>query len=131
MGSVPAGARVYVACAVAAALVCLAPLPGPGATWWAVGLLAALYAGCEQITRCPFMGHRAPRGMGTFFSVLLAGAFLLPPSAAALVAVPGALLARVERRPRLRATRAGGTAARHRPRPPAGGGRGPGSRALP
>lgn len=100
MGPVPAWARVYVACVVLGALACLAPLPELRVPWWAVALLAALYAGCEQITRCPFMGHRAPTGMGTFFPVLLAGAFLLPPSAAALVAVPGALISRVEQRPR-------------------------------
>ncbi|QFR00225.1 HD-GYP domain-containing protein [Streptomyces phaeolivaceus] len=100
MGSVPAGARVYVACAALGALACLSPLPDVRVPWGAVALLAALYAGCEQITRCPFMGHRAPRGMGTFFPVLLAGAFLLPVPAAALVAVPGALLSRVEQRPR-------------------------------
>ncbi|WP_216591231.1 HD-GYP domain-containing protein [Streptomyces brasiliscabiei] len=100
MGSVPAGARLYVACAALGALACLAPLPDAPVPWGAVALLAVLYAGCEQITRCPFMGHRAPTGMGTFFPVLLAGAFLLPVPAAALVAVPGALLSRVEQRPR-------------------------------
>ncbi|WP_159772782.1 HD-GYP domain-containing protein [Streptomyces sp. HM190] len=100
MRSVPAWAHVYVACTVLAALVCLTGLPGPRTPWWAVALLAALYAGCEQITRCRFVGHLAPRGMGTFFPVLLAGAFLLPPPVAALVAVPGALVSRVEQRPR-------------------------------
>ncbi|MBA2808872.1 HD-GYP domain-containing protein [Streptomyces sp. KM273126] len=100
MGSVPAWARVYVACVVAGALVCLTPVPDVHVPWWAVGLLAALYAGCEQLARCRLLGRHAPRGMGTFFPVLLAGAFLLPPAAAALVAVPGALLARVEQRPR-------------------------------
>ncbi|UUU24830.1 HD-GYP domain-containing protein [Streptomyces sp. DSM 40750] len=100
MGSVPAWARVYVACVVLGALACFAPLPDGRVPWWAVALLAALYAGCEQITRCPFLRHRAPKDMGTFFPVLLAGAFLLPPAAAALVAVPGALTARVEQQPR-------------------------------
>ncbi|ULR53281.1 HD-GYP domain-containing protein [Streptomyces deccanensis] len=100
MGSVPTGARVYVACVVLGALACLAALPGSHVPWGAVALLAGLYAACEQITRCPFMGHRAPQGMGTFFPVLLAGAFLLPVPAAALVAVPGALVSRVEQRPR-------------------------------
>lgn len=38
---------------------------------------------------------------GSFYPVLLAGAFLLPPSAAALVAVPGALIASVAGRPHL------------------------------
>ncbi len=75
MGSVPAWARVYVACVVLGALACRAPLPGTPVPWWAVALLAALYAACEQITRCPFMGHRAPQDMGAFFPVLLAGPF--------------------------------------------------------
>ncbi|GGY89420.1 HD-GYP domain-containing protein [Streptomyces poonensis] len=100
MRSVPAWARVYIACAVLGAVCCLAALPDAPVPWWAVGLLAVLYAGCEQITRCPFLGSRAPRGMGTFFPVLLAGAFLLPPPAAALVAVPGVLISPVEQRPR-------------------------------
>ncbi|WP_320780298.1 HD-GYP domain-containing protein [Streptomyces sp. CRN 30] len=100
MRSVPGWARAYIAGAVLAALGCLAALPDDPVPWGAVGLLAVLYAGCEQITRCPFLGRRAPEGMGTFFPVLLAGAFLLPPPAAALVAVPGALISRVERRPR-------------------------------
>lgn len=106
MGSVPAWARVYVACVVLGALGCLAPLPTVRVPWWIVALLAVLYAGCERITlpRGPraagVPGRGAPRGMGTFLPVLLAGAFLLPPPAAALVALPGALLARVEQRPR-------------------------------
>ncbi|MDX6362430.1 MAG: hypothetical protein QOC85_1437, partial [Streptomyces sp.] len=100
MGSIPAWARVYVACVVVAALAVVAPVTAIRTPWWAIALLAALYAGCEQITRCRFVGHRAPKGMGTFFPVLLAGAFLLPPPAAALVALPGALLSRVEQRPR-------------------------------
>lgn len=106
MGSVPAGARVYVACVVLAALACLAPVPDLRVPWWIVALLAVLYAGCDHIP--PPRGPRAagspggetPQGMGTFLPVLLAGAFLLPPSAAALVALPGALLARVDQRPR-------------------------------
>ncbi|MFJ4769111.1 HD-GYP domain-containing protein [Streptomyces uncialis] len=111
MRSVPALARAYILGAALAALFCAAPALAaavPGAAgppdalavpWLAVALLAALYAGCEQLPRCRFMGHHAPQGMGMFFPVLLAGAFLLPPAAAALVGVPGALLARVERRP--------------------------------
>ena len=108
MGSVPAWARVYVACVVIAALACMAPLPHLHVPWWAVALLAVLYAGCERITLprgtrgagAPGRDARdAPKGMGTFLPVLLAGAFLLPPPAAALVALPGALLARVEQRP--------------------------------
>ncbi|MFJ8006329.1 HD-GYP domain-containing protein [Streptomyces fagopyri] len=108
MGTIPAGARVYVACVVLAALGCLAPLPAVPTPWWIVALLAALYAGCERITlphgprgaAARAAERRAPQGLGTFLPVLLAGAFLLPPPAAALVALPGALLARVEQRPR-------------------------------
>ncbi|MFJ9039477.1 HD-GYP domain-containing protein [Streptomyces sp. NPDC102406] len=99
MRSVPPVARVYVLLAVGCALVCVAPAFSPDTSWSAVALLACVYAGCEQVGRCRLVGRRAPRGMGTFFPVLLAGAFLLPPPAAALVAVPGALLARVEQRP--------------------------------
>ncbi|MEU6079480.1 HD-GYP domain-containing protein [Streptomyces sp. NPDC047108] len=101
MRAVPPGARAYILCAVLAAVACAVPAvrPGAGTPWTVVGLLALLYAACEQLTRCPFMGHRAPTGMGSFVPVLLAGAYLLPPSAAALVAVPGALFGRVEQHP--------------------------------
>ncbi|MBW5421511.1 HD domain-containing protein [Streptomyces sp. BG9H] len=94
MRSVPPWARVYILSVALAGAVCAAPaLSGP-TPWPAVTLLAVLYAGCERLT--------LPRGLsaGTFFPVLLAGVFLLPPAAAALVAVPGALLARVDRGPR-------------------------------
>jgi putative nucleotidyltransferase with HDIG domain len=106
MGSVPAWARVYVACVVLGALACLTRLPDIRVAWWVVALLALLYAGCERITlpRGPrgaaAPGPDTPQGMGTFLPLLLAGAFLLPPPAAALVALPGALLARVEQRPK-------------------------------
>ncbi|MET9772789.1 HD-GYP domain-containing protein [Streptomyces sp. NPDC006367] len=94
MDAVPARARAYVAGVVLAALLlCLRPLSGPHTPWWAVLLLAALYAGCEQVARSRF------DGFGTCYPVLLAGAFLLPPPAAALVALPGALLSPVDRRP--------------------------------
>ncbi|MET9498931.1 HD-GYP domain-containing protein [Streptomyces sp. NPDC006552] len=99
MRSVPPVARAYVLLAVAGALFCAAPAATATASWPAVALLACVYAGCEQVGRCRLIGRRAPKGMGTFFPVLLAGAFLLPAPAAALVAVPGAFLARVERRP--------------------------------
>ncbi|MGY0018557.1 HD-GYP domain-containing protein [Streptomyces sp. cg35] len=100
MRSVPPVARAYVLLTVVGALVCAAPAVSRDTSWSAVALLACVYAGCEQVGRCRLVGRRAPKGMGTFFPVLLAGAFLLPPAAAALVAVPGALLARVEQRPR-------------------------------
>ncbi|MFF6988059.1 HD domain-containing phosphohydrolase [Streptomyces sp. NPDC010273] len=89
MEATPARARAYILCAVLAALWCLLPLPTVHTPWWAVALLAALYAGCEQIARRRFAG--------TFYPVLLAAAFLLPPPAAALVPLPGALFSRVEK----------------------------------
>ncbi|MDL5203717.1 HD-GYP domain-containing protein [Streptomyces sp. ALI-76-A] len=93
MEAVPARARAYVAGVVVLALICLAPPPSVRTPWWAVVLLALLYAGCERAAaRRPFTG--------TFYPVLLAGAFLLPPPAAALVALPGALLSRAAQRPR-------------------------------
>ncbi|MEV3854522.1 HD-GYP domain-containing protein [Streptomyces sp. NPDC050095] len=99
MRAVPPVARAYVLLTVGGALVCAAPALSADTSWPAVALLACVYAGCGQVGRCRIIGRRAPQGMGTFFPVLLAGAFLLPPAAAALVAVPGALLGRVEQRP--------------------------------
>ncbi|MFH0520804.1 HD-GYP domain-containing protein [Streptomyces sp. M41] len=93
MDATPARARVYVACAVPAALGCLLPPPTTGTSLWAVALLAVLYAAGEQISA-------RGRISGPFYPVLLAGAFLLPPSAAALVAVPGALTAPLDGPPR-------------------------------
>lgn len=90
MEALPARARVYVASVALGALLCLRPLPAVHTPWWAVALLALLCTGGELITR---------RVAGTCYPVLLAGAFLLPPPAAALVAVPGALLSHVEQRP--------------------------------
>ncbi|MET7984800.1 MULTISPECIES: HD-GYP domain-containing protein [unclassified Streptomyces] len=106
MGSVPAWARAYVAGVVLVALACLAPLPHLRVPWEIVTLLAVLYAGCEHVTlplrpgAAGAPGGDNAQGMGTFLPVLLAGAFLLPPPAAALVVLPGVLLARVEQRPR-------------------------------
>ncbi|MDQ8702207.1 HD-GYP domain-containing protein [Streptomyces sp. LHD-70] len=98
MRSVPPWAVVYIGLTAIGAALCAAPALDPSARtpWSAVALLAVLYAGCEQITRLRRIGPRAPRGMVGFFPVLLAGVFLVPPAAAALVAVPGAALARVE-----------------------------------
>ncbi|MGW2524106.1 HD-GYP domain-containing protein [Streptomyces sp. NPDC001617] len=92
MEAVPARARVYVACAVLGALLCVLPFPKTYAPSWATVLLAVVYAACEQAAA-------RWRFAGTFYPVLLAGAFLLPPPAAALVPLPGVLLSRVEQRP--------------------------------
>ncbi|MFI5683956.1 HD-GYP domain-containing protein [Streptomyces sp. NPDC051636] len=94
MEAVPARARGYVGCAAVLALFCLLRLPTLHAPWWAVALLAALYAACEHAVRRRFAGASHP-----VYAVLLAGVFLLPPPAAAFVPLPGALLARVEHRP--------------------------------
>ncbi|KOG22425.1 HD-GYP domain-containing protein [Streptomyces viridochromogenes] len=93
MEAIPARARVYVVCVALAALFCLHPLSVAGTPWWAVALLAALYVGGERIAA-------KWRLAGTFYPVLLAGAVLLPPYAAALVPVPGALLSPVAQQPR-------------------------------
>ncbi|MEU4052345.1 HD-GYP domain-containing protein [Streptomyces olivaceus] len=92
MDGVPARARVYVVCAAVAALLCVWPVSRVYAPWWAVLMLAGVYAGSELVARS--------RSVGTCYPVLLAGAFLLPPPAAALVALPGALLSPVTQRPR-------------------------------
>ncbi|WP_199552838.1 HD-GYP domain-containing protein [Streptomyces sp. N35] len=100
MRPIPVPARLLIAVVALAGAVCVLPVvTTPGIRWGAVALLAALYAMCEWMTRCPFLGERAPRSMGAFFPVLLAAIFLLPAPAAALAAVPGALLGRVEQRP--------------------------------
>ncbi|MER5376777.1 HD-GYP domain-containing protein [Streptomyces sp. NPDC002553] len=91
MEAVPARARGYVVCAAFGALLCLTPPPLAWTPWWTVLPLAALYAGGERIARRRFAG--------AFYPVLLAGAFLLPPSAAALVPLPGALCSPDGRRP--------------------------------
>ncbi|WP_369364516.1 HD-GYP domain-containing protein [Streptomyces sp. CG4] len=93
MEAVSARARGYVAAVALLALFCLLPLPTIRTPWWALGLLSALYAGCEHVVRRRFGG--------TFYPVLLAGAFLLPPPAAALVPLPAALLSPVEHGPAL------------------------------
>ncbi|WP_329381841.1 HD-GYP domain-containing protein [Streptomyces sp. NBC_01716] len=114
MKATPGAARVYICCAVLAALACVLPaftLPalrpfsaaGPDSLWPAVLLLGTLYALCEtparfRLLRRPVRGS-VPVVAGSFFPVLLAAAFLLPPAAAALVAVPGGLCGRVARRP--------------------------------
>ncbi|MEV4437965.1 HD-GYP domain-containing protein [Streptomyces sp. NPDC049577] len=88
MGAVPAAGLAYIACAVLAAAGCIAPALGADVPWTAVALLACVCAACERLPRRPLT-----------LPVLLAGALLLPPGAAGLIAVPGALLGRVGRRP--------------------------------
>lgn len=101
MRSVPAAAHAYILCAVLSTVLLALPAlrPGAGINWVAVALLAGLYAACELPARCRHLGRSVPVSAGSFFPVLLAAAFLLPPSAALLVAIPGALVGRVERRP--------------------------------
>lgn len=101
MRGTPAAARVYILCVAVCAALCALPALSPGAEtpWGTLGLLAALYLVCELPGRCPFFGSSVPMSAGSFFPLLLAAAFLLPPSAAVLVAVPGALAGRVEQPP--------------------------------
>ncbi|MFF3290775.1 HD-GYP domain-containing protein [Streptomyces sp. NPDC003023] len=101
MTAIPAAARACILAAVLCATAAAAPVAVHGAAvpWGTALLLAALYAGCELPSRFPRAGSAAPVGAGTFFPVLLAAAFLLPPAAAALVPVPGALLGRVDGHP--------------------------------
>ncbi|KPH97816.1 metal dependent phosphohydrolase [Actinobacteria bacterium OK074] len=106
MRSVPPWARFYVVCTALGALLCTVPVWDTHAPWAAVALFTALCAGCERLAGGR-LGGGVPDGTGTsgggpprwHTPVVLAGAFLLPPPAAALVPLPGALLARVEQRP--------------------------------
>ncbi|GAB7031129.1 HD-GYP domain-containing protein [Streptomyces sp. NPDC021749] len=104
MRELPVAARGYIGGTALAAALCIAPAlrPAPGAPWGTALVLAALYALCERIPRCPLLGRRLPdrmarSGGGTAWTspLVLAGVFLLPPALAALAAVPGALLAPV------------------------------------
>ncbi|MET9882528.1 HD-GYP domain-containing protein [Streptomyces sp. NPDC006430] len=100
MRVLPPAARAYVVCAVLAACACTAPaLADSGTPWPAVGLLALLYLGCELVTHCTLLDSRAPEDIGSFFPVVLAAVFLLPPAAAALVALPGGFAGTVLQRP--------------------------------
>ncbi|MBV2353182.1 HD-GYP domain-containing protein [Streptomyces sp. J2-1] len=85
MEAVPGRARALVVLAAVPVALCVVRLPGTRTPWWALALLAAVYAAGER-------GLGARFG-GTFHPVLLAAAFLLPPPAAALVPLPAALLA--------------------------------------
>ncbi|MFD3324176.1 HD-GYP domain-containing protein [Streptomyces sp. NPDC058701] len=101
MRALPPAARGYILCGVLAALACVTPaFTGAGSTpWAAVVLLSVLYLGCELVTFCPPLRARVPEGVGSFFPVLLAAVFLLPPAAAALVALPGGLAGTVTEPP--------------------------------
>ncbi|MEU6297088.1 HD-GYP domain-containing protein [Streptomyces erythrochromogenes] len=100
MRGLPPAARGLVLSAVLAALACTAPaLTDPATPWPAVTLLALLCLGCELVKLCPLPGGRAGEGIGPFLPVVLAAVFLLPPAAAALVALPGGLAAAVVQRP--------------------------------
>ncbi|WP_407837292.1 HD-GYP domain-containing protein [Streptomyces sp. DSM 116496] len=100
MRVLPPLARAYVLCAVLAALACVAPaVTGSATPWPSIGLLSVLYLGCELVKVCPLVGRRVPEGLGSFFPVVLAAVFLLPPAAAALVALPGGLAGTVTARP--------------------------------
>ncbi|WP_078910543.1 HD-GYP domain-containing protein [Streptomyces sp. NRRL S-87] len=100
MRALPPGARVLILCALSGAALCAAPaLTAAGTPWPAVAVLAALYLCVELVRACRAFDARVPQGLGAFLPVVLAAVFLLPPAAAALVAVPGALAGRVEQRP--------------------------------
>ncbi|ATZ24558.1 Cyclic di-GMP phosphodiesterase response regulator RpfG [Streptomyces lavendulae subsp. lavendulae] len=100
MRALPPTARAFVLAAVLAAAACAAPaLTDPATPWTAVVVLAALYLGCELVRVLAPTDRRAPDGLGCFFPVVMAAVFLLPPAAAALVAVPGALAQTVVQRP--------------------------------
>jgi hypothetical protein len=76
-------ARAYILTAAVGALLCVLPALGTGAgtPWATVGLLTGLYLACELPRRCPFFGNSVPLSAGSFFPLLLAAAFLLPPAA--------------------------------------------------
>ncbi|WP_354642261.1 HD-GYP domain-containing protein [Kitasatospora camelliae] len=106
----------YVAVVLIAAACCLVPLPVPARAgrlggevdWPRAALLALLHLCLESLaqglpTPCTRLWRRLLRrpasaveppapGGGGFFPVLFAGVLMLPPSAAALVAVPAALV---------------------------------------
>ncbi|ARE74661.1 MULTISPECIES: HD-GYP domain-containing protein [unclassified Streptomyces] len=100
MRALPPGARAYILCAVLVAAACVAPaVTDSGTPRATAAVLAVLYLGCELVRLCPLLGSRVPEGIGSFFPVVLAAVFLLPPAAAALVALPGAFAGTVVQRP--------------------------------
>ncbi len=100
MRALPPWARAYILCAVLVAAACVTPaLTDSGTPRATAAVLAVLYLGCELVRLCPLLGSRVPEGIGSFFPVVLAAVFLLPPAAAALVALPGAFAGTVVQRP--------------------------------
>ncbi|WP_411574423.1 HD-GYP domain-containing protein [Streptomyces fradiae] len=121
MAGISVAARAYLACAALGAAACTLPALAPGSPrpWGTAALLAGLYAFCtspagSRLTAGPARDAPAPGTPGGAdgrendlatardasaaacgFALLLAAALLLPPSLAALAAVPGALLAPV------------------------------------
>lgn len=94
-------ARAYILAVALCAALCVLPSlrPGAGTPWTTLALLTGLYLLCELPGRRPFFGSSVPISAGSFFPLLLAAAFLLPPGAAALVAIPGSFAGRVENPP--------------------------------
>ncbi|MFJ4911122.1 HD-GYP domain-containing protein [Streptomyces sp. NPDC088726] len=94
-------ARAYILAVALCAALCVLPAlrPGAGTPWTTLALLTGLYLLCELPGRWPFFGSSMPISSGSFFPLLLAAAFLLPPGAAALVAIPGSFAGRVENPP--------------------------------
>ncbi|MFE3367120.1 metal-dependent phosphohydrolase, partial [Streptomyces globisporus] len=101
MSGTPAAARACILAAVLCAIWCTLPAfaPDTPVPWGTAVLLAALGLGCEAAGRRSPSGGPGPVAAGAFLPVLLAASFLLPPAAAALVAVGGSLAGRVEQPP--------------------------------
>ncbi|WP_327114867.1 HD-GYP domain-containing protein [Streptomyces sp. NBC_01341] len=100
MRGTPGAARVHILCVAVCAALCAVPaLSGAATPWGTLALLAALHLACALVGRVPVLGSRLPVDAGSFLPLLIAAAFLLPPSAAVLVAVPGSLACRVDRPP--------------------------------
>ena len=102
--------------ALAAALVRPPRAAAPATPWAAVALLAALYARLRTLRKLPLPGGRVPEGIGSFFPVLLAGVFLLPPPLPRSSPCPARSPRRAERAPG-RARRRSGTPPQLAPRP--------------
>jgi hypothetical protein len=95
MPALPAAARIYLALVVLAAAGAVAPLLWIRVDWVVLGVIAALYAGCESIGQLP----KKVMYVSVGFPVALAGVILLPPSGVALMCLVGHLAKRVSPRP--------------------------------